>query len=99
MEEPMLNLSVFRSRVFTCSTIIIMIVYAGMISSELIIPMYLQNARGYSALDAGLALMPGAIIMGVMNPITGMLFDKIGSRLLSLIGLVCFTIGTLLLHS
>lgn len=94
MEEPMLNLSVFRSRVFTCSTIIIMIVYAGMISSELIIPMYLQNARGYSALDAGLALMPGAIIMGVMNPITGMLFDKIGSRLLSLIGLVCFTIGT-----
>lgn len=94
MEDPMLNLSVFRSRVFTCSTIIIMIVYAGMISSELIIPMYLQDARAYSALDAGLALMPGAIIMGVMNPITGYLFDKIGSRLLSLIGLVCFTVGT-----
>lgn len=94
MEDPMLNLSVFRSRVFTCSTIIIMIVYAGMISSELIIPMYLQDARAYSALDAGLALMPGAIIMGVMNPVTGYLFDKIGSRLLSLIGLVCFTVGT-----
>lgn len=94
MEDPMLNLSVFRSRVFTCSTIIIMIVYAGMISSELIIPMYLQDARSYSALDAGLALMPGAIIMGVMNPVTGYLFDKIGSRLLSLIGLICFTVGT-----
>lgn len=94
MEEPMLDLRVFKSSVFTFSTIIVMIVYAGMISSELIIPMYLQNARGYSAFDAGLALMPGAIIMGVMNPITGKLFDKIGARMLSLIGLVLFTAGT-----
>lgn len=94
LEVPLLNLRVFRSKVFTFSTIIVMIVYAGMISSELIIPMYLQNARGYSAFYAGLALMPGAIVMGVMNPITGILFDKIGSRMLSIIGLVCFTIGT-----
>ncbi|MGL5616397.1 MAG: MDR family MFS transporter [Sarcina sp.] len=94
MKEPMLNLRVFKSRVFTCSTIIVMIVYTGLISSELIIPMYLQNARAYTALDAGLVLMPGAILMGVMNPITGYLFDKIGSRLLSLIGLAVFTIGS-----
>lgn len=94
MKEPMLDLRVFKSSVFTFSTIIVMIVYAGMISSELIIPMYLQNARGYSALDAGLILMPGAIIMGIMNPITGKLFDKIGARSLALVGLILFTIGT-----
>ncbi|MGL4874174.1 MAG: MDR family MFS transporter [Clostridium sp.] len=94
MEKPMLDLRVFKSRTFTFSTVIVMIVYAGLISSELIIPMYLQNGRGYSAFDAGLALMPGAIVMGVMNPITGKLFDKIGARLLSIIGLILFTGGT-----
>ncbi|MGL4992365.1 MAG: MDR family MFS transporter [Sarcina sp.] len=94
MKVPMLELRVFKSKVFTFSTIIVMIVYAGFIASELIIPMYLQNGRGYSAFDAGLALMPGAIVMGVMNPITGKLFDKIGSRGLSLVGLVFFTAGT-----
>lgn len=94
MEKPMLNLKVFKSHVFTFSTIIVMIAYAGLISSELILPMYLQTARGYNALDAGLALMPGAIVMGVINPITGMLFDKIGARLLALVGLGIFTAGT-----
>ncbi|WP_297523066.1 MDR family MFS transporter [uncultured Clostridium sp.] len=95
MEKPMLNLRVFKSRVFTFSTIIVMVVYAGLISSELMIPMYLQQARGYSAMNAGLVLMPGAIVMGIMNPITGRLFDKIGARLLSIIGLIIFTGGTL----
>ncbi|MGL5414985.1 MAG: MDR family MFS transporter [Clostridium sp.] len=94
MEKPMLDLRVFKSKTFTFSTIIVMIVYAGLISSELIIPMYLQNGRGYSAFDAGLALMPGAIVMGVMNPITGKLFDKIGPRLLAIVGLILFTAGT-----
>lgn len=94
MKEPMLDLRVFKSSVFTFSTLIIMIVYAGLISSELILPMYLQSARGYSAFDAGLTLMPGAIVMGIMSPITGMLFDKIGARLLSITGLAIFTAGT-----
>lgn len=94
MKEPMLELRVFKSSVFTFSTVIVMIVYAGFIASELIIPMYLQNGRAYSPFDAGLALMPGAIVMGVMNPITGKLFDKIGARGLSIAGLFLFTVGT-----
>lgn len=94
IKEPMLNLSVFKSKVFTFATIIVMIAYAGLISSELIIPMYLQNVKGFSAFDTGLILMPGAIVMGIMNPITGKLFDKYGARTLALIGLSILTIGT-----
>ncbi|MGL5245020.1 MAG: MFS transporter, partial [Sarcina sp.] len=93
-KEPMLNLRVFKSKTFTFSTIIVMIAYAALISAELIIPMYIQLARGYSALDSGLILMPGAIIMGVMNPITGKIFDKFGARNLALIGLALLTLGT-----
>ena len=95
MKEPMLSLSVFKSRVFTFATIIVMITYASLISSELIIPMYLENIKGFSAFDSGLILMPGAIVMGIMNPITGTLFDKYGARVLALTGLTILTIGTL----
>ena len=94
MKDPILNLAVFKSKVFTFSTIIIMIAYAGLISSELILPMYLENVKGLSAFNTGLTLMPGAIIMGVMNPITGILFDKYGARWLAIIGLLILTLGT-----
>lgn len=95
MEIPLLDLRVFKSSVFTFSTILVMIVYAAMISSELILPMYLENVRGETALRTGLILMPGGIVMGIMNPITGKLFDKIGARLLSIAGLAILALGTL----
>ncbi|WP_024615577.1 MDR family MFS transporter [Clostridium sp. Ade.TY] len=92
---PMLNLNVFKSKVFTYSTIVVMIVYAGLVSAELIIPMYIQMARGYSAFDSGLMLMPGAITMGILSPITGKIFDKYGARKLALSGVTLLGIGTL----
>ncbi|WP_195990036.1 MDR family MFS transporter [Clostridium sp. D53t1_180928_C8] len=94
MKEPMLNLTVFKSKIFTFSTIIVMIAYAGLISSELILPMYLEDVRGSSAFNTGLTLMPGAIVMGIMNPITGKLFDRFGARYLALTGLTILTLGT-----
>lgn len=94
LKDPLLNLNVFKSKVFTFSTIIVMIAYAGLISSELILPMYLENIKGFSAFDTGLILMPGAIIMGIMNPITGILFDKYGARVLAILGLIILTLGS-----
>ncbi|SCJ10535.1 methyl viologen resistance protein SmvA [uncultured Clostridium sp.] len=74
------------------STIIVMIAYAGLISSELILPMFLEKVKGASAFDTGLTLMPGAIVMCIMNPITGKLFDKYGARYLAITGLVILTL-------
>ena len=70
-----------------------MIAYAGLISSELMLPMYLENVRGISAFNTGLTLMPGALVMGIMNPITGILFDKYGARVLAITGLIILTLG------
>ena len=56
--------------------------------------MYLENIKGLSALRSGLVLMPGALVMGIMSPITGILFDKYGARALSIIGLAIMAIGT-----
>ncbi|WP_306459247.1 MFS transporter [Paenibacillus sp. E222] len=46
----------------------------------MLLPLYLQNARGYTAIEAGLLMLPGALIMGFLMPVTGRLFDRFGAK-------------------
>jgi EmrB/QacA subfamily drug resistance transporter len=93
-EKPMLDLRVFKYDIFSLTTIISMIVNMAMFGAMILLPIYLQNIRGYTALDSGLLLLPGAIVMGIMSPIAGALFDKIGARPLAVIGLAITVITT-----
>jgi EmrB/QacA subfamily drug resistance transporter len=95
--EPMLNLRILRNPVFSVSTIMSAIVSAGMTIGAILTPIYLQNVQGISALNSGLLLMPGALIMAGMSLVTGSMFDKIGPRALSIIGLSALTGGSLML--
>ncbi|AQY52098.1 lincomycin resistance protein [Listeria weihenstephanensis FSL R9-0317] len=95
MEKPMLELRVFKSPVFTLSTIISAIVMMSMIGAEIVLPLYIQNILGETALHSGLLLLPGAIVMGVMSPITGIIFDKIGPKLLAIVGMTLLVAGTI----
>lgn len=94
MTHPMLEFRVFKARIFTISTIICSIGFMGLIGLETIIPLYVQNMRGFSAMEAGLVLFPGALIAGLMAPITGRIFDKIGARALAIPGLILMIIST-----
>lgn len=93
-EKPLLDFRVFKYDVFLLSTIINMIVTIAMFSGMFLIPIYLQNLRGFSPFEAGLLMLPGAIIMGIMSPISGYLFDKIGPRWLAAVGMLVTTITT-----
>ncbi|MGL4763069.1 MAG: DHA2 family efflux MFS transporter permease subunit [Sarcina sp.] len=95
MKNPFLNLRVFKNKTFSFATLIVLIVFAGFLSTEVILPLYVQTARGFTSFESGLLLLPGALILGVMSPITGRLFDKFGGRLLVLLGLLLVTAGTL----
>lgn len=94
MSHPMLEFRVFKARIFTLSTIICSIGFLGLIGLETIIPLYMQNMRGFSAMEAGIVLFPGALLAGLMAPITGRIFDKIGARALAIPGLIMMTIST-----
>nr|WP_245802002.1 DHA2 family efflux MFS transporter permease subunit [Fictibacillus arsenicus] len=87
ISEPLLNLRTFKYSIFRMSTLIMMIVMMAMFSAMMLLPIFLQNALGYSPLKAGLIMLPGGIVMGIMSPITGRLFDKFGAKWLALIGL------------
>src|SRR5699024_9411333 len=80
LKQPLLEFRVFKYGTFTLATILGMVVFAAMIGTNIILPLYMQNMIGFTALESGLVLLPGAIIMGVSNPITGYLFDKFGGK-------------------
>ncbi|HET7629612.1 MAG TPA: DHA2 family efflux MFS transporter permease subunit [Bacillales bacterium] len=94
LARPILEFRVFKYGVFTLATATGMIVFMTMISGELLLPIYMQNMRGYSPLESGLLLLPGAVLMGVMSPISGKLFDKIGARWLAVAGLAIIAAAT-----
>lgn len=85
--QPLLDLRTFAYNVFRVSTVIMMIVMMAMFSAMMLLPIFLQNALGYSPLKAGLVMLPGGVVMGIMSPITGRLFDKFGAKWLAVIGL------------
>ncbi|MFP5108113.1 DHA2 family efflux MFS transporter permease subunit [Neobacillus sp. C211] len=86
-ERPLLNFRIYKYPMFALSSSISMVVTMAMFSGMLLLPIYVQNVRGISPIDAGLLLLPGAILMAIMMPITGKLFDKFGGRALAIIGL------------
>ncbi|WP_338554182.1 MDR family MFS transporter [Paenibacillus sp. KS-LC4] len=92
-KQPLLELRVFRSSDFTRSIILSWISQIALFGSMLMIPLYLQNVRGFSALESGLTTLPMAICSMIFMPISGKLFDKLGARPLALTGLSIITIA------
>ncbi|CAH0345426.1 DHA2 family efflux MFS transporter permease subunit [Bacillus sp. CECT 9360] len=93
-EEPLLNFRIFKYPMFSLSSAITMVVNMALFSGMLLIPIYVQTIRGISPMDAGLMMLPGALLMAVMSPITGRLFDKFGGRTLAVTGLIITTVTT-----
>jgi MFS family permease len=90
----MLEFRVFKYNMFSLTTVISVVVTMAMFAAMILIPIYLQNIRGFSPLESGLLLLPGALISAIMSPITGKLFDKIGARPLALVGLFLTAVTT-----
>lgn len=94
LEVPILEFRVFKYKIFALATGLGMIVFSSMIATAVILPLFMQNMLGFNAFHSGLMLLPGAIIMGIMNPITGTLFDKYGAKWLLRTGFTIITITT-----
>ena len=80
MEQPMINLSVFKYPMFTLGLLSVFITFMVILSSMILLPLYLQTGLALTAVTAGLVLLPGGILNGFMSPITGRIFDKYGPR-------------------
>lgn len=94
IETPVLNMEIFKSPLFALSSIISAVNSMAMMGGMILTPAYVQNVRGIDPFESGLMMLPGALVMAIMSPITGRLFDKIGPRILAVTGLIITTIST-----
>lgn len=86
-KQPLLELRVFGSSDFTRGIVISWILQIALFGAILLVPLYLQSARGYTPLNTGLYILPQALASGLMMPIGGRLYDKFGARPMALTGL------------
>jgi EmrB/QacA subfamily drug resistance transporter len=96
-KKPMLPLSVFRVRNFSVGNIATATIYGGLAVSTFLIVIYLQQVANFSALHAGLAMLPVTIVMFVLSPRFGALAGKFGPRWFMAIGPVIAAGGFLLM--
>ena len=94
LPHPMLRVDVLKNRRFLIGTIIGMLVQGALLAAGILMPIYVQSLHGLSATVSGLVLMPGAILMGVMNPIAGKWFDRHGPRRMAIVGMSLLTLTT-----
>lgn len=97
--EPILELRLFNNFVFTLSLIISSILSIGLFGAIFLVPIFLQNVLGLSAMQSGLITLPAAVVSGIMMPISGRVFDKYGARMVTIAGLIIITITTFMMHS
>jgi len=94
---PLLELRVFRSLDFSLAILAQWVGQLALFGSLFLVPLFLQQARGYGAFDTGLILLPQAIAAALFMPIGGVLFDRIGARPLVAVGLAIVAGATFLL--
>ncbi|KRK65061.1 EmrB QacA subfamily drug resistance transporter [Companilactobacillus tucceti DSM 20183] len=95
METPFLELRVFTVKKFSVAAALSSVTNMAMVGVEMILPLYLQIVKGMSAFHSGLTLLPGAILIGIMSPITGRAFDRFGPKDLARMGMFLLTAGTI----
>ncbi len=95
MDDPFLEMRVYRSKPFMISAILSSISMMAMVGVEMVIPLYLQIVKGMSAFHSGLTLLFGAVMMAIMSPITGRAVDRYGAKRLSIMGMTLLTLGSI----
>ncbi|WP_270323644.1 MDR family MFS transporter [Lactococcus petauri] len=95
METPFLNVSVFKNKQFALTTVVMALSMMAMMGVEMMLPLYMQQVHGLSPLSSGLTLLPGALMMGIVSPLAGAAYDKVGAKRLARVGFTILAIGTI----
>ena len=95
-KDPIIDLHLFRDRTFGISNLLMFMLGFALLGSTLLLPLFSQTLLGYTAEQAGLALMPGGFTIIVLLPLVGFLLSRYSPRWLLFFGL--FVLSTSLFH-
>ena len=92
-DAPLLDLRAFNIRMFTVSVLLMVVAMMALFGGVILLPLYLQEIRGLGSLETGLVLLPGGLAMGLLGPVIGRNFDKVGPLPLTLSGSVLMVLA------
>lgn len=92
--DPLLDLKVLKLFDFSISLIILTVLTIALMGGAYVLPLFLQNIRGYTAMQTGLIMLPSALVMGFFMPISGKIFDKVGAKPVVIPGLIILAIAS-----
>lgn len=95
LEIPLLRIEVLKTHRYAITVIVIVLLQAALVGTGVLLPIYLQNLIGVSALQTGLIMLPGAVIGASVGFFAGRLFDRIGPRKVILPGAFISFVGGL----
>lgn len=93
-KEPMMNLRLFSNPVFLNASLVGYVATVALFGAEFLMPLYLQSFRGRTALEAGMILLGVAATSALATPLAGRLYDRIGPRMIMVIGFIVLCINT-----
>jgi EmrB/QacA subfamily drug resistance transporter len=97
VDEPLLDVRIFRHWQFTNSLVLISLMSVALFSGLFYVSLLLQQAQGLGAFETGLVMLPSALATAVMMPLSGRLYDRLGPRLPAVGGLIIVAVGTYLM--
>lgn len=92
--DPLLDLRVLKLFDFSISLVIVSVLTIALMGGSYVLPLFLQNIRGYTPMETGLIMLPSALVMGLLMPLSGGLFDKIGAKPIVVPGLVILAVAS-----
>lgn len=92
-KNPLIDLRLLGNYNFGMSNIVMIVFSMGMFGSTFLLPLYLQNSMGYTALQSGAVFLPVGIIQGAIAPIAGRFADKVNAKIPVLIGVLLMVLS------
>jgi MFS transporter, DHA2 family, lincomycin resistance protein len=92
-DRALLDLRTFRARTFTTATVLMMLMMATLLGTIVLLPIYMQTVLGLAPLATGLLLLPGGLLMGLLGPVVGRLYDRVGARALLVPGTIATSLA------
>jgi EmrB/QacA subfamily drug resistance transporter len=94
IDHPVLKLSLFHGKHVLFGVLLTALAQIAMVTGTVQLPLYMQELHGLSALESGLILLPGSLLMAFASPVVGSFYDHHGMRVSATIGLSCLAVGS-----
>lgn len=94
VREPMINLRLFRDKLFAASNAVNFVTSGGLQGAIFLLPLFLQAEKGFSPLESGLTTFPMALGTMAMSPLAGRMYPRIGPRRMLMLGLTLIALNT-----